>query len=132
MKRRYNRLLCVIITLFILASGMCLEIPRADSFFGCINNGFTTSYITSSKGMLSRYEISSRETIGIRDTAFISSISRKTDLRTTLRGAWVLSLVEVCLLKLSNLQMVTEIACASETHFFTTLLNYLHNQDGKK
>lgn len=132
MKRRYDRMICIIIALFILVSGMCPEIPQADSHFACLDNSSGTSYISSPKGTLSQYELSSRETIGIRSTAFISDSSRKQDLRMTLRVSLILFLAEAFLLKLSNPQRAAETVCAPETHFFTALLNYIHQQDGKK
>ena len=132
MKRRYGKLICIFIALFILISGMCQEIPQADSLFACLDNSSSTSYISSPKGTLSQYELSSKETIGIRSTAFISDSSRKTDLRMTLRVSLVLFLAEDFLLKLSIPQRAAETVCVSETHFFTAILNYLHRQDGKK
>lgn len=132
MKRRYGKLICIFIALFILISGMCQEIPQADSLFACLDNSSSTSYINSPKGTLSQYELSSKETIGIRSTAFISDSSRKTDLRMTLRVSLVLFLAEDFLLKISIPQRAAETVCVSETHFFTAILNYLHRQDGKK
>ena len=132
MKRRYGKLICIFIALFILISGMCQEIPQADSLFACLDNSSSTSYISSPKGTLSQYELSSKETIGIRSTAFISDSSRKTDLRMTLRVSLVLFLAEDFLLKISIPQRAAETVCVSETHFFTAILNYLHRQDGKK
>ena len=132
MKRRYDKMICVIIALFVLLSGMCLEIPQADSLFARMEKSYDSTYICASKGTLSQYELSSRETTGIRSTAFISDSSRKQDLRMTLRVSLILFLAEVFLLKLSNPQRAAETVCASETHFFTALLNYIHRQDGKK
>lgn len=112
MKRRYDRMICIIIALFILVSGMCPEIPQADSHFVCLDNSSGTSYIISPNGTLSQYELSSRETIGIRSTAFISDSSRKQDLRMTLRVSLILFLVEAFLLKISNPQRAAETVCA--------------------
>lgn len=132
MKMRYNKMLCVIIAMFILVSGMCLEIPQADSFFACMDDSPTTSCISESKGIHSQYQLSSRETIGVRSTAFISSTSKRPVLRTVLRVSVIMFLAEIFLLKASNLQRVAETAQAPETHYVTALLNYIHRQDGKK
>lgn len=132
MKRRYDKILCIITAWFILLSGMCLEVPQADSLFACIDNSSSTSYMSSPEGTLSQYELSSRETIGVRGTAFISSISRRPILRTTLRISLIMFWAEIFLLKTSNLQRAAETVCAPETHYFTALLNYIHRQDGKK
>lgn len=132
MKRRYDKILCIITAWFILLSGMCLEIPQADSLFACIDNNSSTSYISSPEGTLSQYKLSSRETTGVRDTAFISSISRRPVLRTALRFSLIMFWAERFLLRTSNLQRAVETVCAPKTHYFTALLYYIHRQDGKK
>ena len=132
MKSRYNKILCLITALFILVSGMCMEIPQADSFFACIDNSPSTSYLSSPEGALSRYELSSRETIGVRSEAFVETTAKRPVLRTTFRGPLTLYLAELFLLKTSNIQLTVETSCAPKTHYFTELLNYIHKQDGKK
>ncbi len=125
-------MLCLITALFILVSGMCLEIPRADSLFVCLDNNAAASYLSSPEGILSQYELSSRETIGVRTTAFIESTAKRPNLRTILRFSMMLLWAEEILLKASNLQLAVETTCAPETYYFTALLNYIHRQDGKK
>lgn len=132
MKRQYNKLVCVIIALFILISGMCLEVPQADSFFACVDNNSITSCISSSRGSFSQYEISSRETTGVHSETFVSNISRRPILRAIVRVSSILSLAEIFLLKTSDIQSVFDAVCVFETHYFTALLNYIHRQDGKK
>ena len=131
MKRRYDKILCVITAMFILLSGMCLEIPQADSLFACLDDSSVTSYLSSPEGTLSQYELSSRETTGVRSTSFISNESKRPILRNTLRFFVILFLAEIFLRKASDLQRAVETVCSPETHYFTALLNYIHRQDGK-
>lgn len=132
MKSRNNKILCLITALFILVSGMCTEIPQADSLFACIDKNPSTSYFSSPEGTLFQYELSSRETIGIRCETFVETTVKRPSLRTIFRFSLILLLAEVSLLKTSNLQLAAETACAPETHYCTALLNYIHRQDGKK
>ena len=72
MKCRHNRLICCIIAIFILFSGMCVEQPAADSLFVCAENISSGSYISSSKGMLSRYELTTAELMGTATLLLLS------------------------------------------------------------
>ena len=90
------------------------------------------AHISSSKGMLSRYELTTAELMGNRNTSFVVGNEKRPVLRTSYRLALLLFLTGLLLLRMSDLQTATETACASETHYFALLLNYIHSQDGKK
>ena len=109
-----------------------MEQPTADSLFVCAENISSGSYISSSKGMLSRYELTTAELMGNRNTSFVVGNEKRPVLRTSYRLALLLFLTGLLLLRMSDLQTATETACASETHYFALLLNYIHSQDGKK
>lgn len=132
MKIQYKRMICAIIAMFILVSGMCLEIPQADSLLVRAEHSMTSAYICSNKGNLSQYELSSRETLGVRSMVYISEISRRPVLRTILKFSTFLFSVEYILQKISNLQKSIETVTAPETRYATELLSYIHQQDGKK
>lgn len=132
MKIRYNKILCVIIALFIMVSGMCPEIPQAGSFFTCLDNSSTTSFTEGDANPLSQYQLSGRENLGFRNAAFISGTVKRPVPRMVLRISLLLYLAESLLVRLSNLQRTVETAQAPETHYATALLNYIHRQDGKK
>ena len=132
MKSRYDKILCLITALFILVSGMCLEIPQADFLLACIDNSPSSSYFSSPESTLFQYELSSRETVGVRCETFVETTAKRPSLRTIFRFSLILFLAELVLLKTSNLQLAAETACAPETHYCTALLNYIHRQDGKK
>ena len=132
MNTRYNKILCVIIAMFIFVSGMCLEIPRADSSFVYNNSYFAASSAGSSVKPISQYEISGRENLGFRNAAIISSTPKRPVLRTVLRIPFLFYLVESVLLRTSDLQRAVETIQSPETHYATALLYYIHQQDGKK
>ena len=132
MKSLHNKIICLTMALFILLSGMCLEIPKADSLFACINKSESTSYVSSPGGTLENHELSGSEYGMVQHIAFISSAPKKTALRVIVRNVVILFWAELFSLRASNLQKAVETVCAPETHYFTALLNYIHKQDGKK
>lgn len=132
MKCRNDRLIWCIIAIFILFSGMCVELPQAGSLLGCIENHTDVSCIVSPKGALSYYELSSMELLESQNTSFIVDIEKRPVIRTFYRVCLTLCLAGILLFRLSDLEMATETVCAPKTHYFDVLLNYIHSQDGKK
>ncbi len=132
MRSKYDKVICYFIVTFIMFSGICLEQPTADSLFACVDNISSTSYISSPEGELSRCELSTTEMLGIRDTVFVASRTKRSSIRVLLRLSLLLFLAEVILARVSSIQAAVETTGAPETHYFTALLNYIHRQDGKK
>lgn len=134
MERKYNRLYCIVIAMFILISGICLEQPKADSFFAYADHISVASLDRSSGRELSRYELTSAETLGVRDTAFVAGSMRRPSVRGMHRNriAILILAAGVFCLKLSNLRTAVETAGAPETQYTTALLKYIREQDGKK
>lgn len=132
MKCRHKGLICCIIAIFILFSGMCVEQPQAGSLFACRENIASTSYVSSPKGTLSRYGLCIPELMGTQGTSFIAGNVELPVMRTFYRISLLLSLVAIFLLGLSKLQAAVEMVRSLKTHYCATILNYIHSQDGKK
>lgn len=134
MERKYNRLYCIIIAMFILISGICLDHPKADSFLVYADHVFTASLDSSSGRELSRYELTSAETLGVRDAAFVAGSMRRLSVRGMHRNriAILIWATGVFCLKLSNLCTAVETVGAPETQYTAALLKYIREQDGKK
>lgn len=132
MKGKYNHVLCFIAAMVILFSGMCVEPADADSFLACADDLSSTSFLSSQKGLVSRYELSTREMSGTHEAAFITSSIKRPAVRNIIRQSLILLLAEALPAKLSNLRIAVETIYASETHYVAALLNYIHRQDGKK
>ena len=132
MKCRNDRLICCIIAIFILFSGMCVELPQAGSFLGYMENRAETSDIVSLKGSLSCYELSSMELLGNRNTSAIVDIEKRPLIRAFYRVSLLLCLTGLFLFRMSDLEAATEMVCAPKTHYVDVLLKYIHSQDGKK
>lgn len=132
MRRQYSGIICLIIALLIALSGMCVEIPQADSFFACFDENPVNSCLIAPEGELSQYKLSSRETIGIQDIAFVARMfKRQTERNIFCQQAPILVSTTDCM-RTSDLQRTIETVHAPATYYSVMLLHYIQMQDGQK
>lgn len=127
-RKRYYRLLCLLITLFMLAMGMRAEEFHADSPFVC-SSFFGTVCFRSVSG--------EQEAVAYRDNSVLNQLERLTAPRsqTNVRVVYCLalfSILEAFLLKSLLREWSVFLYDACENRYRRRTLEYIHHMDGKK
>ena len=130
MKCIKSNLACILLSIIVSFTGMCLEIEKAHSCFAYQNQTSETEMIDSQKNTTLYIGNSTGKLItGLRD-AFPRNQSKKG--RISLK-----SLAEFLLVK-ESLQSFLNFWCAMEILYLliqsnsASILNYIHKQDGEK
>lgn len=129
--RKNKQWICIVMSLFILLSGMCLESIHADAMSFCVKNEESTflNIYSSVPSVDARVEEVSR---GSYTTTIQRAIGKSFQIRRTLRVVYEL-LCKVDTAGLSDKFYTTEESFAvfwQEPGAVVT--NYIHNSDGKK
>lgn len=129
--RKNKQWICIVMSLFILLSGMCLESIHADAMSFCVKNEESTflNIYSSVPSVEARVEEISRGN-------FSATIQRATNqslqIRRTLRVVYEL-LCKVDTLGLSDkLYATEELLTIGLLEPGTVVTNYIHKTDGKK
>ena len=134
MKTKYNYIICYILAVFMLLSGMCLESVEADSSFALQTAVQTTASIGSSNHEILCNESCTIEMLGIRGTSYAVSVAKRSNHRTDIRfrASILLLCVEKCAQNFSNFHIAANAIQFPELYAKAVVLNFIHNQDGKK
>lgn len=132
MKLRYQKFICVIMAICMMFSGMCLNNTKADSLFERVAESTTTSYIDSLKQEGLNNESCTIEMLGVRNTVNILGTIKRSVEKWEGRTSLVLLCMEEMTSQLSNYHIATITMQFLEGHGRTVVLEYIHNQDGKK
>lgn len=134
MKTKYNYLICYILAVFMLLSGMCLENTQADFSFALTKTAQPTSTIGSLSKEILCNESCTIEMLGIRSTSYALNAARRTNYRTDIRvrASVILFCVDKFTQNFSNFHVAVNALQFPELYGKTAVLNYIHNQDGKK
>ena len=125
--------ICKFIVLFIFITGMCFEEVKADSVFVCTLNPSIDSYIQSSDADDIEVEHSTVEVIATRSSSNGRQIVHPmTTGKKGLRLSVALLYVVVLDLLLSNSYATSFVLAIPERMCKTSVVNYIHNTDGKK
>ena len=130
-KTRNHKLMCMLLTIMIMISGICFEQLQANSYFSC-NQG---AAITKADSTIR--EVSVYESLQLSQREVISSIQqvRAAGRRTNSRSEYE---TELCLFDVEVLPQKFHSTSASEECSFSehlcsvAILNYIHKQDGEK
>ena len=129
--RKNKQWICIVLSLFILLSGMCLERIHTDAVVFCVQKKEATflDIYQSVPSMEARVEEISREDY----TATLQRATNQTvQIRKTLRVVYEL-LCKVDTTGLSEKFYETEETSASiRQELLSVVANYIHNSDGKK
>lgn len=134
MKTKYNQLICFILALFMLLTGMCLENVEADSYLAFYETAQTSAVIGSWDKEILCNESCTIEMLGIRSASYSFSAARRSNYRMDIRYRAVI--ISFCVEKftqnLSNFYMAANAVQFPELYGKAVVLHYIHNQDGKK
>ena len=124
-----NFVLCMIMILMFIVTGMCCRIGQADSLF-CAVTG-QTQMLTSTETLTDASEACTQELLK-RDSSVLISNNRMVRTRTNLRIVLPFIIAGVILQYLKHILMTVGTEESCQIHSNTVILNYLHHQDGKK
>lgn len=130
-KIRNHKLICIVLTVVIMISGICLNGMQANSFFSCHKeSSISAPDRLIEKGSIYRTEqLSEREVISsIRQ---VRTYSRRTNSRTEQEIAPVSLIADILPQKFHSITAVEE-RLYYETLCSVAILNYIHKQDGEK
>lgn len=130
-KIRNHKLICIVLTVAIMISGICLNGMQANSFFSCHKeSSISAPDRLIEKGSIYRTEqLSEREVISsIRQ---VRTYSRRTNSRTEQEIDPVSLIADILPQKFHSITAVEE-RLYYETLCSVAILNYIHKQDGEK
>lgn len=140
MLKKNKQWICKLIVLFIFMTGMCFEEIKADPVFVCTiiadNKDAVPGEMVQADNATSVYresETERTEMLAARSTTNTQQILASVgSVRRTLKLSFALLYVTAVGLLLSNSNGMSYITWISECVSKTTVVNYIHNTDGKK
>lgn len=133
MRNKRKGIVCVIIAFFMLFSGMCLENVQTDSSFACAAARNITSYMTSQDMEIVKSEAYTTESINVRNTSYVQQRgNRSSQSRRVMKGSMEFLHINQESQIVSNFYTAADMVQLPELYSKTAVLNYIHNQDGKK
>ena len=130
-KIRNHKLICVVLTIMIMISGICLGEVQASSYFSCKQEStITTPENTIREGSVYRTEeLSQREVISsIRQ---VRNVTRRVNSRSEYATELCLYHVDVLPQKFHS-TTATENGVCLENSCSIAIISYIHKQDGEK
>ncbi len=126
------RFICYIVAVFMLIVGMCQGRIEADFCFPCDQNGRMTSFLSTSEAQ----DVSCETSIGYKsvlsELGMAVSDSRRESRRSLGRLQGMVASIVLVAVIISVHSYTTESGSFSGNRLMAVLLQYLHNQDGKK
>ena len=130
MKCTKSNLACILLSIIVSFTGMCLEVEKSHSYFAFQNQTSNIEVIDHQKNITLYIGNSTAKLIaGLRDT-FLRNQSKKG--RISLRNFADFLWVKESLQPFLNFQCTTEVLYQLVQSNSTAILNYIHNQDGEK
>lgn len=133
MCKKKNPIFYCMYLIIILMLGMCLEQPQTDSFLSFSEKNNAVSYIDSYDTENVKDESCTLEMLGIKNnTAYAKNIGKKTNLHPDAKvsldfaaGGAISSVLRKVRSEVLEVQLPKLRSCVA-------VVNYIHNQDGKK
>ena len=132
MKRNYQRILSMILAIFLLFSGMCLENTKADSN---TLSSFAKQQVGLSDSLDAGYDCvqaCTEEMLGQQNISSIIGVVRNSNVRRDSKQSFVVQFVNVSVHCLIHFNTIERAIVSPEKHCENVILRYIHNQDGKK
>ncbi len=133
MHQKSGRRICFILVLFLLFSGMCLESVQVDSSFACTVVDNSISYLSSYEVTISETKVNAAELVGVRNPSYVEQLANRSICnRKTEKVSMEFLRIEEEIQSFSNLFAATNQVQLSKSYGRAAVINYIHNQDGKK
>ena len=130
---KYNKIICYMIALFMIVSGICVDVDYVDSLFAYASSGCVTESVLSSiqDDYLSA-ETEAQEIRAIQESSNVYATIRSGSRRTDTKISIDLMIASLCLQNLFYFQKTAEAYEFQETLHQAVILSYIHEQDGMK
>ena len=132
MKRNYQRMLSMILAIFLLLSGICLENTKTDSH---IMSSFAKQEVGLSASLDAEYtyvQSCTEELLGQETTSNIVDVVRNINVRKDSKQSFVVLFVNPSVHSLFHFNTIEHTIVSPEKQCGDVILSYIHNQDGKK
>ncbi|MBR6626736.1 MAG: hypothetical protein IKL04_02000 [Lachnospiraceae bacterium] len=126
------RFICYIVAAFMLIAGMCQSRIEADFCFPCDQNGRMTSFLSASEPQDVSCETSIEYKSVLSELGMTISDSRRESRRSLGRLQGMMASIVSVVVSISVHSYTTENGSFRGNRLTDVLLQYLHNQDGKK
>lgn len=132
MQRKYKKILSCFLAVFLFLSGICLKNIKADFLLDSTLGTKTSFYITSLGAKICDNEPCTNQMLGICQASHIQNLlyngNGKTDLKLLFHDAYG----DIAGQALSHFQETVYIVQFSQLYSKTVIMQFIHNQDGKK
>lgn len=129
MRNKKSSLIWIVLSVIVLLSGMCSQIERTDSFLAFQQHATEADVIESIKNDLYIGNCTNKLITGLRDTFQKSRrFQRGVSIRNYADYLWIREKLQV----LCSVCITVVITCQLIKSSKTTILNYIHDQDGEK
>lgn len=132
MQAKCKQILSIILIVFMFVSGMCYEDIQADSLSDCTSVDPTMLYIPALDAEICSNEICTTEMLGVRNISYNNSTVCRTGCKIDIRGVLACLWEGIGTHIFSNFHFAVNTIQFPELYSKAALLNYIHNQDGKK
>lgn len=132
MQTKSRQMLCWILTVFMLISGMCLDNVEADSLFVCTSAERSVSYLSPLKAKIYDAESCTIEMLGVRTISYIHNMIQRLGSRTDIKISLISVIAAGISQFFSNFHIAVNTVQLPKLYSHAAVLCYIHNQDGKK
>ena len=132
MKRNYQRMISMILAIFLLFSGMCLENTKADSNS---LSSFAKQQVGLSDSLNAGYDSvqsCTEEMLGQPTTSNIVDVVGNLNIRKDSKQSFAVLFVNASVHSLIHFNTIENTIVSPEKRCENVILSYIHNQDGKK
>lgn len=131
MQRKYKQIVCYILIIFMIVSGMCVKNVKADSVLSCATEHQNNANIDSQDVAICDGEICTTEMLGVRCASHIHNESVSLS-KTYEKISFVCISSDVFSKCFTKFYMAVNIVQPTEVYSKTAVLHFIHNKDGKK
>ena len=131
--KKSNKILCFLLALFLLLAGINIDAIQIDASYS--NRALVNSsnmLITLGAGGSSEAEVCTQEMLGIQESVFVGNTTRRVLNRRSTKNAFSLILAVLFRQFFLKRYMTSVNVNFYYVPCHTIILNYIHNQDGKK
>ncbi len=132
MQISYRRIICLILAVLMLFSGICLDGNKADTVFASSPVGSSGSIIDSLEDEIIENQSCTIEMLGVRNASNIVKALRRSSLKIDVKMSVILFCAGLFAQNLSILYAVNDTTSLPDLYYKTAVLSYIQSIDGKK
>ena len=130
--KRKNNFICFFLALAMILSGMCFDYAKADSLLAYEYSNEITSTLDASDSLSENPDIRTEEISGSRLVSNSIKSERRGEEKASYRTDVCLSSVNIFAQDSTMLFTTVASELHNNIHSNTVIINYIHQQDGKK